>query len=132
MPLNIPFTVHNNINTRISSERTIYALITYYPQSSSGSNFDINQFMQSSFDDQEELVRQENINLKIPNFLINQDNIDQYKNQQCSICCSEYDIGDNVSKLNCDHLFHYNCIKEWGCYNQTCPLCKIGIPFEFI
>lgn len=32
----------------------------------------------------------------------------------CSICQSDYSIGDNVYKLDCcDHMFHRECIQNW-------------------
>ena len=43
---------------------------------------------------------------------------------ECSICLEE--IKDYVCILNCDHFFHYKCIREWAYINKNnnCPLCR--------
>lgn len=45
----------------------------------------------------------------------------------CSICSDEYNNEDTVAVLECSHLFHKNCIEEWGHYNPICPVCKTAI-----
>jgi len=46
----------------------------------------------------------------------------------CSICTEEFKNDDFISNLECSHIFHTKCIKEWGFYKQNCPLCRIKIP----
>jgi hypothetical protein len=81
----------------------------------------INSLFQQS---QGELERNEKINIDIQS--------DLFKNTEkiftnCSICSDEYKDEDMVSTLNCKHIFHTNCIKEWGHYNPICPVCKANI-----
>lgn len=45
-------------------------------------------------------------------------------NIECSICLSNYEDNDEVTKLGCEHNFHKECIEEWLHVNQTCPLCR--------
>ena len=45
----------------------------------------------------------------------------------CSICSDDYKDEDSVSVLDCKHVFHKNCIEEWGHYNPVCPICKANI-----
>jgi hypothetical protein len=47
--------------------------------------------------------------------------------KSCSICLSDYDKDSDVSFLNCNHLFHTNCISEWSMYKKTCPICRNNI-----
>lgn len=43
----------------------------------------------------------------------------------CSVCITDFKKDDMVSLLNeCNHVFHTECIIEWGKYKQECPLCR--------
>ncbi|XP_077117399.1 RING finger protein 11-like [Ranitomeya variabilis] len=44
--------------------------------------------------------------------------------QSCVICMTEYEIGEQVIVLPCDHSFHQDCISRWLHYNPLCPLCR--------
>ena len=48
----------------------------------------------------------------------------------CIICSDKFQKESEVSQLKCKHVFHSKCIKEWGHYNPTCPLCKKSIPLK--
>ena len=44
------------------------------------------------------------------------------KRLECCICLEE---GSNkFMKLNCEHLFHEKCIKDWIRENNSCPICR--------
>ena len=64
---------------------------------------------------------------KIPNHLI-EENIPP---GECTICLSEFSIGECVADLPCKHLFHKDCIEKWifeGHANERgCPLCKSAV-----
>ena len=43
---------------------------------------------------------------------------------ECSICCIEYEQGDEICLLPaCMHAFHPACIQSWLRSNATCPVC---------
>ncbi|KAJ2806907.1 hypothetical protein H4R20_001507 [Coemansia guatemalensis] len=42
----------------------------------------------------------------------------------CAICLCEYDDGDILRLLRCNHHMHQGCVDEWLHINQSCPLCK--------
>ncbi len=46
----------------------------------------------------------------------------------CAICTDDYTAPDHVTVLSCGHIFHTNCITEWGKYKPECPLCRQRIP----
>lgn len=54
----------------------------------------------------------------------NEDNI------RCTICLSEFEIGEKKSTLPCMHSFHCNCIERWIKKKNYCPICKFKISFE--
>jgi hypothetical protein len=42
----------------------------------------------------------------------------------CSICQDDIDKSADVVVLNCKHLFHSDCIKQWCTVKLICPNCK--------
>jgi hypothetical protein len=46
--------------------------------------------------------------------------------QECSICMVEYDVGDQLARLECLCKFHKACIMEWFGRKQECPVHKIA------
>ena len=46
----------------------------------------------------------------------------------CIICLGEMIFEENISKIKeCEHYFHQDCLKEWGTYKNSCPLCRHSI-----
>lgn len=43
---------------------------------------------------------------------------------ECILCLAEYEDGDELRFLNCEHIFHVVCVDEWLRRNKTCPLCS--------
>ena len=51
------------------------------------------------------------------------ENINHSNIEKCCVCLSNLD--NNISKLNCNHLFHTECLNNWiQKDNNTCPLCR--------
>lgn len=48
----------------------------------------------------------------------------------CCICVEKFVDDDIVSKLPCKHIFHEPCIKEWGKYKTTCPICRTELKIK--
>ena len=62
--------------------------------------------------------------------------INQYKTyilnetttKTCAICLASMGdtlLGEMVTELPCEHLFHKTCLARWFKDNNTCPLCKL-------
>ena len=45
-------------------------------------------------------------------------------NTTCSICLTNFEDECDVSVIDCEHLFHTDCIKEWSRYKKNCPICR--------
>ena len=79
------------------------------------------------FSEDESLFRDSKREIRINTQAFNTTNM---KFDECSICTECFEYEDKVSVLECTHIFHSNCIKEWGHYNPSCPICKSTIPVE--
>jgi len=60
-------------------------------------------------------------NISLKDYLITDDMF-----EDCSICLDTLKRNDTVIQLECDHLFHKACIKQWfdTKVNNNCPLCR--------
>lgn len=45
--------------------------------------------------------------------------------QECSICFVEYNVGDEMARLECLCKFHHACIVRWFERKQECPVHKM-------
>ncbi|KAK3779546.1 hypothetical protein RRG08_045292 [Elysia crispata] len=43
---------------------------------------------------------------------------------QCAICMEDFELGTEVRKLPCDHMYHSECIVKWLEMHGTCPVCR--------
>ena len=46
------------------------------------------------------------------------------ENKICPICLEEYKNNDMIKKLNCNHIFHSECLKKWLSVKAVCPTCR--------
>ncbi|KAL9226911.1 hypothetical protein vseg_002669 [Gypsophila vaccaria] len=45
---------------------------------------------------------------------------------KCSICQEEYNDGDEIGALSCDHRYHIDCVNQWLSLKNWCPICKVS------
>lgn len=50
-----------------------------------------------------------------------------YNETVCSICLENFKNDDNVRLLQCHHVYHDKCIKEWFERSSKCPLCNKNV-----
>ncbi|KAL6527360.1 hypothetical protein OROGR_016450 [Orobanche gracilis] len=48
----------------------------------------------------------------------------QAEPEPCCICREEYNDGEDLGTLECGHVFHRDCIKQWLTHKNLCPICK--------
>ena len=48
----------------------------------------------------------------------------QEETKDCSICLNIFKNGEQITKTNCNHIFHNSCITEWTRYKKNCPNCR--------
>jgi len=54
----------------------------------------------------------------------------EFKGEKCLVCQCEYEEGEILKRLPCNHCFHNGCISDWLLQNPQCPLCKRSIVTE--
>lgn len=53
------------------------------------------------------------------------------KNHQCSICLEDTMLSDKLIILQCKHIYHKDCLKQWVTNNSTkCCVCRFDIRDE--
>lgn len=50
------------------------------------------------------------------------------ENPACSVCITDFEIGNKGIFLPCGHIFHPDCIKPWLKDHNTCPVCRKELP----
>ena len=63
--------------------------------------------------------------VKSPGILLLIDNKEsEVEIEVCSICLNTEVIESKIYKLECEHVFHMKCIKDWYIVKQSCPNCR--------
>jgi Ring finger domain len=52
---------------------------------------------------------------------------DDDEDANCIICLCQYEVGEMVRTLPCNHQFHASCIDEWLLLDKSCALCRVEI-----
>ena len=49
------------------------------------------------------------------------------KDQQnsCQVCMEDFEYGEIVQELKCEHVYHEDCINQWLSTKKRCPLCNL-------
>ena len=45
----------------------------------------------------------------------------------CVICLEDFKNTDNITILQCNHIYHYNCVSGWFVRKLNCPMCRTNI-----
>ena len=54
-----------------------------------------------------------------------QSRLDNLFNDECPICLDTFDDAENIKILNCNHAYHYDCIRYWLTTKKNCPVCRV-------
>lgn len=72
-------------------------------------------------------------NLKTFNYIDAYNNLiidEKIKEENCSICMEQFQDNEIIVQLECNHLFHKNCVDPWKEKNEKCPLCKTDMKLK--
>lgn len=53
--------------------------------------------------------------------------IKEKRKQICCICMDKFSCNQQVYWLDCKHIYHKDCLDNWICYKQECPICRCKI-----
>jgi hypothetical protein len=49
----------------------------------------------------------------------------------CAICKLNIEEKEKIHQLECNHIYHENCIAQWVMYKSECPVCRRSINTTF-
>jgi hypothetical protein len=52
---------------------------------------------------------------------------DHEEEPTCTICLCEYEDGDTLVRLPCNHIYHDECLNAWTNDHSKCPLCNMDL-----
>ena len=131
-----------NLNHIGPNNRNINRNINRYPNERTNQYREHNSMAMSRIDSMsyEELLELENKMGSVSKGL-KQSQIDQLlsevfteskneSDQSCIICQNDFQKGNIIRRLACNHIFHKDCIDSWLLNNKTCPIDFIEVKFE--
>lgn len=60
----------------------------------------------------------------LPKIIVTADDLLEVTNKECLICLEEQKLGTEAVKLQCGHIYHERCLKDWLLKSCTCPVCR--------
>ncbi|KAI5779239.1 hypothetical protein EDC01DRAFT_671232 [Geopyxis carbonaria] len=48
----------------------------------------------------------------------------------CAVCKDDLELGTEVTKLPCKHVYHFECVSKWLEVHDTCPICRHSVTPE--
>lgn len=49
---------------------------------------------------------------------------------ECVVCAEDFEVGEEVAQMPCQHFFHRACITQWLEKQNNCPVCRREVPAE--
>ena len=121
---NYPRYNYNRYRRRLNHDNeNIDDLLLLFEQEDNNNNSKNNLFKE---EDAKEILRY------IPNSIVKEIKQPNDNNYKCTICLSEFQIGELESTLPCLHMYHTECIEKWIIRNRWCPVCKYDISLDSI
>lgn len=63
----------------------------------------------------------------LPRLKLDQAALDASQYKDCNICLTSFELGEEVVRIPCKHIFHSACLVPWLKQNGTCPVCRFSL-----
>jgi len=120
---NYPRYNYNRYRRRLNHDNDNIDNLLLFEHDDNNNNFKNNLFKE---EDAKEILRY------IPSSIVKEIKQPNDNNYRCTICLSEFQIGEKESTLPCLHMYHTNCIEKWIIRDRSCPVCKYDISLDSI
>ncbi|KAF0890148.1 hypothetical protein E2562_038251 [Oryza meyeriana var. granulata] len=58
--------------------------------------------------------------------------VGEAREKECGVCLEEFEEGDKLRKMPCEHCFHESCVFKWLRASRLCPYCRFTMPAEIL
>jgi hypothetical protein len=48
----------------------------------------------------------------------------------CGVCLEDFQVGDQLIQVPCQHCFHVDCLQPWISEHNTCPTCRFELAVD--
>ena len=115
----------NNRRLNINSNRRPVLNINFNINSNRRLNININSNDINSNDTNDINSNDINSNIKILKFRAITKNDSKFINYECCICLKKYTYESIATILECEHIFHKECLEKWFTKKKNCPICQL-------
>ncbi len=68
---------------------------------------------------------------KLNKYILTKEKLDNFGIENiCSVCKEEFQIGNEMLDLPCNHYFHKDCLMPWLNQHDSCPVCRFELQTE--
>ena len=68
---------------------------------------------------------------KLNKYILTKEKLDNFGIENiCSVCKEEFQIGNEMLDLPCNHYFHKDCLMPWLNQHDSCPICRFELKTE--
>jgi hypothetical protein len=65
---------------------------------------------------------------KLNKYTLTKEKLVNFGNENtCSVCKEEFNIGNKMMDLPCNHYFHEDCLMPWLNQHDSCPICRFEL-----
>ncbi|KAK1927145.1 hypothetical protein DB88DRAFT_543629 [Papiliotrema laurentii] len=63
----------------------------------------------------------------LPRYTLTETTLAESPFKDCPVCKDDFEIGQEVMRIPCTHIFHPDCLEPWLRTNGSCPVCRFSL-----